>query len=173
MNTMKKFLHDRRLLLAQLTVLAFALLAIVGAYRWFSYSQPMLAGNYPAASESLSADRAVALYDAAVVYYQNEKFDVALKILDAAYTEVSGPGGEIPADRKKLAAEIKFLAGNALVKTKQLSKAVEAYKEALRLDPTNLYAKYNLELLQQMNGGKGPGDEPGGSGPGKGGKKGI
>ena len=61
------------------------------------------------------------------------------------------------------------------MKQKKVKEAVQAYEQALRHNPNHMYAKYNLELLQQTSpGGGGGGDngKPGGAGKG-GGKKGI
>jgi tetratricopeptide (TPR) repeat protein len=38
--------------------------------------------------------------------------------------------------------------GNALVRLKRLSEAVEAYKQVLRLDPTDADARFNLVLVE-------------------------
>jgi len=39
--------------------------------------------------------------------------------------------------------------GNAYVRTNQLREAVDAYKSALRVDPSDVDAKYNLEVIQR------------------------
>jgi Flp pilus assembly protein TadD len=40
--------------------------------------------------------------------------------------------------------------GNALLKLRRVNKAVTAYKEALRLDPSNKIALYNLKLIEKL-----------------------
>jgi tetratricopeptide (TPR) repeat protein len=175
MNTIATYVHGARFVIAK-GIRILALIGLLfGIYALWSHSVPMLNGKYRDAAESYVGDHAVALYDAGLQQYQAEEFEGAIKTLTDAYNKCLGPQGVVDDEKRKLAAEIKFLTGNALVKSKKLSKAVEAYKETLRLEPNHLYAKYNLELLQQMNGGKGPGegDEPGGTKPGKGGKRGI
>ena len=150
---------------------------LFGIYMLFSYSMPMKTENFETASHSFAGDKATALYDRGLQLYKAEEYKRSLLVLQDAYNACQGSQGVVDPEKRKLAADIKFLTGNALVESKQLQQAVEAYKEALRLDPSNLYAKYNLELLQSMNGGKGPGDgdpnQPGGGQPGKGIKKGI
>lgn len=184
MNRITSLLYDGRIGLAKCVRVAAILTVLLGIYTLWTYSLPMLAGSYEYAADSSSpvADRAVALYDAGLQRYQNKDYKGAVKVLTEAYNSTLGPQGVVEGDKRKLAANIKFLTGNALVKDKQLGQAVEAYKDALRLDPDNLYAKYNLEMLQQMNGGKGPGEgdgdgngnqPPGNGAPGKGIKKGI
>lgn len=151
---------------------------LFGFYMLFFNSIPMLNENFDGAADSYFIDRPLALYDAGLQRYRDEDYKGAATILNDAYNACLGAQGVVSDDKRKLAGTIKFLTGNTLVMQKQLQQAVEAYKEALRLDPTNLDAKYNLELLQQMNGGKGPGsgqdgDGPPGTQPGKGIKKGI
>lgn len=152
---------------------------LVGLYMLFSNSIPMMSHDYESAASSAASDQSVVLYDVGLQRYQAQKYEGALKALNDAYNACLGKNGVVNDDKRKLAGNIKFLTGNALVRSKQLQQAVEAYKDALRLDPDNLYAKYNLEMLQSMNGGQGPGSGPGGEQkpgdgkPGKGIKKGI
>lgn len=40
--------------------------------------------------------------------------------------------------------------GNALVKQRKLDEAIESYKNALRLDPTDVQAKFNLAYAQKL-----------------------
>ena len=174
MQTILKFLQRRQLDLLRLLRLCCIAAALFAAYAVVFYTVPMFQGDYQAAANSGVNDDAVAFYDAALAAYQQENYKIAIEQLNAAYTACATDRGEIPAERLALASQIKFLTGNALVKSRRPKAAVEAYKEALRLDPSHMYAKYNLELLLQMNGGKGPGDdEGGGSGAGNGGKKKI
>ena len=57
----------------------------------------------------------------------------------------------VKADDEEMSRNSVFNIGNVLFISGQYADAVEAYKEALRLDPTDLDAKYNLELaLQQL-----------------------
>ncbi len=138
-------------------------------------SIPMLTQNYHIPAETGIGDTSYALYDVGLDRYKAEKYSDAVKALTEAYNLCLGPQGVVEGDKQTLAAESKFLIGNALVRSKQLSKAAEAYKECLRIDPNHLYAKYNLEKLQSMNGGKGPSqaDEPDAAKSGKGNKRGI
>lgn len=173
MNRITSLLYDSRIGLAKCVRVAGIFAFLFGLYMLFSYSVPMLKGNYGSASNSYAADRCVSLYDTGLQFYQAEEYKPATLALTDAYNACLGPQGLVSDEHRKLAANIKFLTGNALVYQKQLKQAVEAYKEALRLDPDNLEAKYNLELLQQMNGGKGPSDDPSGGDAGKGIKRGI
>lgn len=186
MNRITSVIYDARIGLAKCVRIAAILAVLLGIYTLWTYSLPMFAGSYEYAADSMSpaAERAVSMYDAGLQRYQAKDYKGAVKVLTEAYNATLGPQGVVEGDQRKFASDIKFLTGNALVQDKQLGQAVEAYKDALRLDPNNLYAKYNLEMLQQMNGGKGPGEgdgdgdgkgnqPPGNGAPGKGIKKGI
>ena len=60
-------------------------------------------------------------------------------------------GALVRADDQQMSRNSVFNIGNVLFNSGQYADAVEAYKEALRIDPTDLDAKYNLELaLQQL-----------------------
>jgi tetratricopeptide (TPR) repeat protein len=155
------------------------LVFFAGVYFLFSNSISMLRHDFEDAANSPVTERSVTWYDVGLQRYEAQDYDNAVKALQLAYNDCLGKNGVVNDDKRKLASNIKFLTGNALVRGKQLQQAVEAYKDALRLDPDNLYAKYNLEMLQSMNGGQGPGSGPGGEQkpgdgqPGKGIKKGI
>lgn len=147
-----------------------------GVYQSLTYSWPMYKGDYKAAYSSSAADKAIVLYDAGLAAYQNGDLENAHNLLTKAYSALNDSKGTIPESRKYLGSQVQFLLGNTKAKMKKVPEATEAYQQALRLDPTNLYAKYNLELLQSQPGGAGgsQGDPkgPGGQGSG-GGKKGI
>jgi len=175
MNKITSYLHELRFGIAQGVRIGGILAILFGLLMLGVLSAPMLMHNYKTAGTSWVGERSYALYDLGLQLYQAEEFKEAVKTFNDAYNLCLGPQGVVEGDKRALAAEIKFLAGNALVKDKQLSKAIEAYKECLRIDPNHLHAKYNLEKLQSMNGGKGPSpaDEPDAGKPGKGNKRGI
>jgi tetratricopeptide (TPR) repeat protein len=178
MDRITSLLRENGVVLGKTVRVACIFAFLFGFYMLFSNSIPMLTKDYEGAADSYVADRSLALYDAGLQRYRGGDNKGAVRVLNDAYNACLGAKGVVSDDKRKLAGDIKFLTGNALVGQKQLQQAVEAYKDALRLDPNNLYAKYNLELLQAMNGGKGPGPGPGddskpGGQPGKGIKKGI
>lgn len=173
MNQITSYLYEFRFGLAKCVRVGSILVFLFGILMLFAYSVPMLNGNYESASRSIVGDKAIALFDRGLQRYKQEDYKGAVGTLNDAYNACLGKQGVVSEDKRKLAAQAKFLAGNALVKDKQLRQAVEAYKESLRLDPDNLEAKYNLEMLQQMNGGKGPAEDSGKGENGKGTKRGI
>ncbi|HEY9869022.1 MAG TPA: tetratricopeptide repeat protein [Candidatus Obscuribacterales bacterium] len=173
-SDMKEFLWERRVQLAVMLAIVSAVFALYGGWRLVSYTVPMLSGDYVAAAEG-GGNEANALYDAGLKAYENEDYKSAKDLLTRAQSALTNSAGEIPNDKKAMAGRIQFALGNTYFRQKQLKAAAESYKQSLRLDPTNLEAKYNLELLQQMIvGGAGGGDpnQPGGGSNG-GPKKGI
>jgi len=73
--------------------------------------------------------------------YRQNKFDEAAKqFLSSA---------EMSAERIKKADSFYNL-GNALLKNNKIEESIEAYKNSLRLNPSNLEAKYNLAYAQDL-----------------------
>jgi tetratricopeptide (TPR) repeat protein len=175
MNSIKQFLHARRLQLAKTLRLVFVGLLFFSVFMFFSNSLWVVLGDNKSASEASVGNTTIPHYNYGIELYRAEVYPASVEVLTKAYNALLEEDGGVAEHKRQLAGQIKFLTGNALVKSGKLQGAVEAYKEALRQDPTHMYAKYNLELLQQMNGGKGPGqpDQPGGDGSGKPPRKGI
>ena len=62
--------------------------------------------------------------------------------------------------RVAAAAGDKDAASDALkVASKKLDKAVQNYEDTLRVNPDNMPAKYNLEMIQSEGGGNGGGND--------------
>ena len=174
MEKLRSFVKRHRRLVVKAALLLLSCVLTFGLYQSLSYSWPMHEHKYRRAYKSLCADKPTVLYDRALVAYQSGDYEAAKEMLVKAYSACLDSHGRIPESRRQFASSIQFLLGNALVKMKMIKPAIEAYKESLRLEPTNLYAKYNLELLRsQDNGGSGEGSGSPGSGGNNGGKKGI
>lgn len=170
---LKSFFWERRARFAVMVGIVALGFALWGGYRVITYTVPMLQGDYSQAAQG-GGDQADALYDAGLSAYEGEDYKSAKELLTRAQSALTDSRGEIPGERKAMASKIQFALGNTYFQQKQLKAAAEAYKQSLRLDPANLEAKYNLELIQQMSGGSGPGEGPPDNGPGTGGpKKGI
>ncbi|HJY88287.1 MAG TPA: tetratricopeptide repeat protein [Candidatus Acidoferrales bacterium] len=174
MERLKEFFQKHRAGVVQVAVVLFLGLFAYGVYQGATYTWPMHRGAFHRASQSKVGDKPTALYDSGLQAYQAQEYEAAKSELTAAYSACTDDAGLIPGSRKQLCAQIQFLLGNTYVNLKKVQSAIQAYEESLRLDPTNLYAKYNLELLKSQSAGGGGGDQgnPGGSGKG-GGKKGI
>ncbi|MGB6152414.1 MAG: tetratricopeptide repeat protein [Pricia sp.] len=88
-----------------------------------------------------SDENAAARYNLGNAYYNNGTFSEAFGRFKEA--------GETSTDKAE-----KHLAyhnmGNVFMKRKEYEKAVEAYKEALRNDPTDEETRYNLALAKEM-----------------------
>lgn len=75
-------------------------------------------------------------------YYREESFDKSLE----NYTTASVNEKSMP-----LKARAYYNVGNAYVRKNQTDKAVESYRQALRLNPGDEDAKFNLELLKKKS----------------------
>jgi Ca-activated chloride channel family protein len=107
-------------------------------------------GEYPEAydafSRALAGDSSPRLeYNTGAALYRLERYDEAARAFRAA-----AAGAEAPASRQRALYNL----GNAMVRAAEdrpteaepLLEAVGAYEEALRLDPADAEAKWNLEL---------------------------
>ncbi|HEY9775935.1 MAG TPA: hypothetical protein V6C81_19385 [Planktothrix sp.] len=159
--------------LVKLAAFAFIALALYGCLRLFTYTLPMLQHDYATAAQSKRGEQTLPYYDAGLELYHNGDYVNAQKIWTAGYTLLSDQDGTIAVSRQARAADFQLLIGNSLFYQQKLSPAAEAYKQALRHNPNDLEAKYNLELVSQLiikGGGGGGSGQPGG---GKGRPKGI
>lgn len=73
--------------------------------------------------------------------YKQKKFEDAGKQFMENTSQVNEP--------EKKAASMYNL-GNSLLESKKVQESIEAYKEALKLDPSNKEAKYNLGYAQNL-----------------------
>ncbi len=184
----KVMAHAYRLRICLAAVVLFLGLALVsfGVYRDVSWTRPLEQGNWGQAAASQVGDRATALFDRGLTEYRTALttddadraqtlWDAAQADLSAAYTALLNEGnGSVPDSSRKLAADIQFQLGNMQVinglsqqNAQLIQDGVQSYEECLRLDPSNLAARYNIELLEQSNevnkknNPGGPGDKPG------------
>ncbi len=146
----------------------------LGLYKSVSFVAPLQFGDPRGAIGSRMGDDAMANYDVALAMYKAKRYERANDYAKAAYNALQNERGELSRDDELRASQIQFLTGLICEGAEQYREAVDAYKQALRLDPTNKYAKYNLERLLQPSGGAGggPGKVPAG-GSGSDNKKGI
>ncbi|MEJ2615785.1 MAG: tetratricopeptide repeat protein, partial [Ignavibacteriaceae bacterium] len=79
-------------------------------------------------------------------YYKQGRYDDAIKSYQSALTE-----SESPEQKAKVYHNI----GNSLLKDKKIKPSIEAYKNSLKLNPTDEDTKYNLSyalsLLKKQN----------------------
>lgn len=102
-------------------------------------------------------DKPILLLNAAMVEVQNREGEKAKALMSSAYEACLDDGGNVSPRWKSTAATIKFRQANLLVGMQDIEGAIEAYCESLRLEPDNMDAKYNLELLLLRTGGGGSG----------------
>lgn len=174
MEKLKAFFQKYRRPMVQLALVFFLALFGFGAYQAVTYTWPMHRGQFLTASESRLADRPVALYDAGLAAYQRGSYSLARSYLTEASSACIDPNGTVSESREQICAQIQFLLANSYFALQKPETAIQAYEESLRLDPNNLHAKYNLELLKaQQAGASGGGDEGTPGGGKRGGGKGI
>ena len=76
-------------------------------------------------------------------YYKQQRYDEAMKAYQSAFVDAKN-------DLEK--SDIYYNIGNSLLKSQKLKESIAAYKEALKLDPNDEQAKYNLSYaLNQLN----------------------
>jgi len=95
------------------------------------------------AGASAAPERSELKYDIGTALYKLNDFEQASGAFAQAFSE----------DNPKLAADAWYNLGNAMFKSGELDKAVQAYKNSLILDHQDEDTKYNLELalmLQQI-----------------------
>ena len=90
---------------------------------------------------SKNTQNVAAPYNLVNAYYTNESYSEAFGRFKEA--------GEL-ADKKPSKHKAYHNMGNVFMKNKDYGKAVEAYKEALRNDPTDEETRYNLALAKKM-----------------------
>lgn len=76
-------------------------------------------------------------------YYKQQRYDEAMKAYQSAFVDTKS-------DLEK--SDIYYNIGNSLLKSQKLKESIAAYKEALKLNPNDEQAKYNLSYaLNQLN----------------------
>jgi len=107
------------------------------AYRTHQFDEAL--AKYKAALQS-GADPAIAAYDMGNAHYSLGEPEAA----QAAYTQSLCPG------RPKELSESLYNLANAYFQGQKYSEAIAAYIEALKRNPQDEDAKYNLELARRM-----------------------
>lgn len=150
-------------------------LAIAGAFGYgfyglCTYVLPLSQDNFGNARSSAVADQAEVFLNGAAKAYDdsllpNGKVDKArlaeaTKVLEMEVDLLISKSGRYNlTDRSKL-TRVYFLLGKCYQRQEKADKAIESYENTLRLDPTHLPAKYNLEMLQSGGDGGEGGKQP-------------
>ncbi len=74
-------------------------------------------------------------------YYKQQRYDEAMKSFQSAFVDAKD-------DLEK--SKLYYNIGNSLLKSQKIKESVGAYKEALKLNPTDEQAKYNLSYALNM-----------------------
>src|SRR5262245_9562327 len=150
MDRIFKSLRGRLLRYLAFALLVAGILAIgVGAFRLVAYSVPLAQGDYIGAADSGAGDASVALYDAGLQAYKEGNLDAAQELFTKSYSALLGDG-TLPTSYSKqdLASNCQFYLGNIQAQNHQIDQAIQAYEQSLRMNPNNMDAKYNLEMLK-------------------------
>lgn len=107
------------------------------AYAAQQYDEAL--GAYEDAQE-IAPELAQPIYNTANTLYRQEGFAEAQQMMQQAIPQADG----------ELAQFSQYNLGNFYFEQQNYEAAVEAYKEALRLNPNDQEAKHNLELAQQQ-----------------------
>ena len=108
-------------------------------------------GNYDAAHAAFqqatleNMDTPVAPYNLGTALYKKGRFNEAMGAFQASLSRHSKQAQDLPD-----LAYVYYNLGNAQFKTGDLESAIESYKHALRLNPQDADAQYNLALAQQL-----------------------
>ena len=112
-------------------------------------NEAFLEQDYPAAlaayeqAQTDSPDLAEPHYNAASVHYRQEDYEQAQEEIEQALVKEN--------NQDDLNQHSFYNLGNTFFQSQQFETAIEAYKEALRLNPDDVEAKQNLELaLRQL-----------------------
>ena len=120
----------------------------------FSAQQYETALQHYTKAQSQAPDRPEPLYNAANVFYQQQTLDQAQQALEQALAQPGEAADETDqADEKTrspIAASIHYNLGNVAYQAQQFDAAIGQYEAALRLEPSDQSAKYNLELALQQ-----------------------
>ena len=122
-------------------------------YNKGNYEQAI--GRYEQALQA-AAGQFEATYDLGNALYKAERFDRAEQTMQQAAAD------SLRADTER--AEAFYNLGNAQFKQQKYQEALESYKQSLRLNPSDMEAKYNYAytkrlLDQNKDGGGGGGDD--------------
>ncbi len=108
-------------------------------------------GNYDEAHAAFQqatlekADSPVAPYNLGTALYKKGRFNAAISAFQESLSRHSGQIEDLPD-----LAYIHYNLGNAQFKSGNFGRAIESYKYALRLNPQDTDAQYNLTLAQQL-----------------------
>jgi Ca-activated chloride channel family protein len=109
---------------------------------WYYLNQAKEAyqnGDYKKSAEIYKKiDNEEAKYNEANSLYKMKKYKKALNI----YNQIKD---------KKLAEKVEYNKGNCYAKMGKIDEAINSYKNALKLNPNDKDAKYNLELLKKQH----------------------
>ena len=136
-----------------ITVFVYVLVGWVGGWKSTlnAGNEAYFLGNYDEAHVAFqqatleNIDSPVAPYNLGTALYKKGRFNEAMRAFQESLSRHSKQTEDLPD-----LAHIHYNIGNAQFKTGDLESAIESYKHALRLNPQDADAQYNLALAQQL-----------------------
>ncbi len=150
MKKILQVLFRWRVVMAWCTLVAGLVALSLIVFRFVDYSLPMMRGDYNRAVQSVYfGDMAMPHYNQALADYELNDYESARKGMEKALSACMGSDGQLKESHRFLASQCQFYIGNCFFNTKKTSEAAATYEECLKLYPPHMWAKYNLEKLQE------------------------
>lgn len=115
-------------------------------YLQFNYQQAL--DSYLKAAHA-SSKEAIVHYNIANSYYRLGVWEKALEEYQTFVSEVTKSGNTDPTKRMQISDALHNM-GNTFMQLHQIENAIEAYKEALRVNFMNEDSRYNLAVAQKL-----------------------
>ena len=109
--------------------------------KYFSDSNFIMADSMYSKAVEINPNSIEAQYNIANSFYEQKNYEEAITGLENTIPQI---------DSNDQKAKAYHNLGNAYMETKKLEAAIEAYKNALRNNPTDTGARYNLAYAQRM-----------------------
>ena len=109
--------------------------------KYFSDSNFIMADSMYSKAVEINPNSIEAQYNIANSFYEQKNYEEAITGLENTIPQI---------DSNDQKAKAYHNLGNAYMETKKLEAAIEAYKNALRNNPTDTEARYNLAYAQSM-----------------------
>jgi Ca-activated chloride channel family protein len=123
----------------------------INAHAFFEYDRAIVQGykgNWQESKELLKKalpsdpQNPTLAYDLGVSCYKTKEYDKALSYFQSA--------AQSPDGLSTLTEQAWFNAGNAYVQLKQLQEAINAYDKTLGINPSNIHAQHNRDIVKKM-----------------------
>lgn len=135
-------------------IVFFAGLAVVvySGFRFVRYDYPLMQNRYEdAVNNDMWINNPEPLYNQGLACYIEHDYEGCRKAMLKVYAAACDKNGRVRESQRRLAANAQLYIGNSYFNLGKFDDAVSAYEEGLRLSPGDMYIKYNLEKLQDVD----------------------